>query len=556
MVPPWFTIALLSLSGTVASVQATLVVPLMPQFPHIFGAPEDDASWLLTATLLTAVVSMPITSRLADMLGKRRMLLVSMGLLALGSVLCALSSTLSLMIIGRALQGMSAALIPVGISIMRDVLPPERLTSAVSLMSATVGIGAALGLPLSGILNGLWGWRSIFWTAALITTLAMVGLALCVRESPVRSPGSFDALGALLLTLALICFLLPVSKGASWGWHSYRVWALGFASLLAFVMWFAWERRARQPIVDLDTAARRPVLVTNTTSFFIGFALFANVILTTRILQLPTSHPWGIGLDPARAGWALVPTGLALVVTAPLAARLIEGLGPKPVLMLSALVIAVAYLARIFAPATLITVSAGAVVVAVGTGLAFASAPTIVMSAVPITETASANGLNHLHRNLGTTTSSAVVALVITQTETVVPGVPEVTVTGLRICFLLSGLAALLALALASLLRRGTNGDGHADQGVPVAGAAEFVVSGRIEGMDEVAPPRAAVVAAMDFRGRQVDWSRTDAQGQFSIVVPNPGTVRARRGRPGPRRVRAAAGTGARHRGPVPRPGH
>ena len=157
-----------------------------------------------------------------------------------------------------------------------------------------------------------------------------------------------------------------------------------------------------------------------------------------------------------------------------------------------------------------------------------------VMSAVPMTETASANGLNHLHRNLGTTTSSAVVALVITQTETVVPGVPEVTVTGLRISFLLSGLAALLALALASLLRRGTNGDGHADQGVPVAGAAEFVVSGRIEGMDEVAPPRAAVVAAMDFRGRQVDWSRTDAQGQFSIVVLNPGRyvlVVAARGR-------------------------
>lgn len=151
--PAWATILVLSLCGMVSALQFTLVIPLLPEFPDLLDISASDSSWLVTATLLTAAVGTPIIARMADMYGKRRMLLVSLGAMILGSVICALEVSFLTMIVGRALQGFGAALIAVGISILRDKLPPERIGTAVALMSATMGIGSALGLPLAGVLS-------------------------------------------------------------------------------------------------------------------------------------------------------------------------------------------------------------------------------------------------------------------------------------------------------------------------------------------------------------------------------------------------------------------
>jgi MFS family permease len=141
-------VPVLALAGITVSLQQTLVVPLVPQFPRLLGAPADTA-WIVTATLLTAAVAVPIVGRLADMVGKRRMLLVCLATLVAGSVVAALSTSLVPLIVGRALQGLATGVIPLGISLMRDELPPERLGSATALMSASLGVGGALGLPLA-----------------------------------------------------------------------------------------------------------------------------------------------------------------------------------------------------------------------------------------------------------------------------------------------------------------------------------------------------------------------------------------------------------------------
>jgi MFS family permease len=162
LLPAWAITAVLSLSGTVVALMQTLVVPLLPDFPRILGVTGDDTSWLVTATLLTSAVATPIVSRSADMYGKQKMMLLCLALMVAGSVIAAVGGSFFWIIVGRALQGFSSALIPVGISIMRDELPKEKIGSAVALMSATLGIGSALGLPLAGILYEAFGWHSIF----------------------------------------------------------------------------------------------------------------------------------------------------------------------------------------------------------------------------------------------------------------------------------------------------------------------------------------------------------------------------------------------------------
>ena len=255
-------VATLCLSGTVVALQQTLVVPLLPDFPEILGTTTDNASWLVTSTLLVGAVATPIVSRLADMIGKRRMMVVCMLVMVAGSVIAALRPNFALVVTGRALQGFAAALIPVGISILRDELPREKVPSAVALMSATLGIGGGIGLPASGLIYDHLGWQAIFWGSAAIGLALIVAVLAIVPESAIRTRGKFDYLGAVLLSIALTSLLLAISKGGTWGWTSERTFGLFLVALVVLVVWVPFELRVSQPMVDIRTSTRRPVLLT------------------------------------------------------------------------------------------------------------------------------------------------------------------------------------------------------------------------------------------------------------------------------------------------------
>lgn len=107
-------VAVLALSGIVVSLMQTLIIPLIPQLPTLLGASPSDATWAITATLLAGAVATPVMGRLGDMYGKRRMLLLSLVLLVAGSAVAALSDTLTPLVVGRALQGLAAGVIPLG----------------------------------------------------------------------------------------------------------------------------------------------------------------------------------------------------------------------------------------------------------------------------------------------------------------------------------------------------------------------------------------------------------------------------------------------------------
>lgn len=138
-------VAVLALAGTTAAVMQTLVTPLLPRLPQILHTGPANATWVVTVTLLVSAVCVPVTGRLGDMLGKRRMLLACSVPLIVGSVLCALSSGVVPMIIGRGLQGIGMGMVPLGIALLRDVVPAERLSSSIALVSASMGIGGGLG---------------------------------------------------------------------------------------------------------------------------------------------------------------------------------------------------------------------------------------------------------------------------------------------------------------------------------------------------------------------------------------------------------------------------
>ncbi|WP_206062803.1 MFS transporter [Nocardioides piscis] len=524
-------VLVLALCGTAVSLMQTLVVPLLTDFPRLLDTTPDNAAWLVTVTLLTSAVATPILSRLADMHGKRRMIVVSLVALLAGSLLGALSDSLAVLIVARMLQGFAPALIPIGISTMRDELPPEKIGGAVALMSATLGIGGAVGLPLSGVIYEAFGWQAVFW-GSVVMSLVMLALVLTVvPESGVRTPSRFDWLGAILMSIALTALLLGISKGGVWGWTSQWTLLSFTLAVLFFALWAPWELRTGAPLVDLRTSTRRPVLLTNIASLLAGFAMFTNLLVATQQLQIPVSTGVGFGLGVTEAGLAMLPGGVLMVLMAPVSASITRRFGARITLIAGLCITGFGYVVRVLLDGSLIQLMVGVSVVSIGIAVSFAAMPVLIMQSVPISETAAANGLNTVVRSIGTSTCSATVAAVLT--AGIVAGGAYPSEAALHSMSWIAAVAAFAGAAVGFLIPARVApvlaaGPPVAGERAPVARGdavrradvgTEVVVRGRVQRPDGK-PARLAVVSVLDRRGRQADWARADNDGRWSVVLP------------------------------------
>ena len=510
----------LSLCGIVVSLQQTLLLPMLPQLPALLDTSADSASWLVTATLLTGAVATPTVSRLADMHGKRRMMVLALAVSVLGSLLGGLSQAMPLLIAARALQGVGMALIPVGIAIMRDELPRERLPLGVALMSATLAIGAGVGPPLAGLISEHLDWHAIFWLTGVVGVALLAAVLAVLPESPVVSRGTFDTRGAVLLSVALVALLLTLSKGAQWGWGSPVTLGLAAGGLLLLAVWAPLELRTPSPLVDLRVAARRSVLLVNIASLLAGFAMFANMLLTTQFLQMPRSTGYGLGLDVLHTGLWMMPNAAVFGLMAPVAAALTRRFGGQVTLISGAVIMGVAYLVRTQLSDNLTQVVIGSVVVGIGTAMAYGAMPTLIMRAVPVTETASANGLNVLLRSLGTSTASATTAAVTTAWVVTVAGQSAPSLQGLNLLLWASAATALGAAVVAVPMLRMRDFAEESDRtGTDSAGRPTGVVRGQVLDAD-ARPIRSAVVTVLTPDGKPVDWGQADSAGRFTAAIP------------------------------------
>lgn len=439
-------IAVLAFAGMGASFMQTILIPIQAQLPQLLGAPREDTAWVITVTLLVSAICVPISGKLGDMFGKRRVALVLLALLVAGSIIAALSPTVVPLIIGRGLQGTGMGVIPLGIAILRDVLPPKRLGSAIALVSATLGVGGALGLPLSAFVTEHFDWHALFWVAAAISAASFVLFALIVPASTLRTGGRIDLVGAIGLALGLVGVLLGVSKGNEWGWDAPQTLVCLIGGVVVLLAWGVFELRVQNPLVDLRVSARPAVLLTNLSSIAMGFALFSSSIVFPQLLELPT-QTGGLGLTLLQASFILMPSGLAMLAMSPIAGRLGRTIGAKPLLVGGATIIALSYVGTVLVDLQVWHVLVFNILIGVGIGLGYAAMPTLIMQAVPATETGAANGLNTLMRALGTSVAAAVIAAILADSavpfgEALVP-----SGAGFQLAFVF-GLVAAVACAL------------------------------------------------------------------------------------------------------------
>ncbi|MFG2923227.1 MFS transporter [Streptomyces sp. NPDC048305] len=442
----------LAFSAMSVAVMQTLLVPVIKDLPTLLDTTPGNAAWVMTATLLAAAIATPIMGRLGDLYGKRRTLLISLAVMAAGSLIGAFTDNLMIMIVGRALQGFGLGAVPPALGLMRDVLPAHKVRPAMALLSSAVGVGGGLALPAAALIAQNADWHALFLCSALMAALALLLIYLVVPESPLRAMGRFDAIGAAGLSLGLVSLLLPLTKGSTWGWTSPTTLGLFAAAVVILLLWGLFELRHTAPLVDLRTTARRPVLLANLATISVGFVWYVVTLALPQLLQIPASTGYGPGQSMVMAGVLVAPLGLTMMATTPLYSRLAARYGPKATMVLGMLIIAIGYTAGLFLMSAAWQAVVITVVLGLGSGLAFSSTPALITGAVDPSETSAANGLNNLMRSIGSSSSSAVVGMVLANATTRTGSVEAPTLDGFRTAFLIAILAALAGLALAAFL--------------------------------------------------------------------------------------------------------
>ncbi|WP_449371853.1 MFS transporter [Arthrobacter psychrolactophilus] len=213
----WPLIAVLAVTGACASFMFTLVMPIQAQLPQLMDAPREATAWVVTITLLTSAIATPIAGRLGDLFGKRRFILLLLMTLILGNILAAISTSLPLLLVGRAMQGLMSGVIPLGIAVLRDQLPAKRVGGAVALISASFGFGSALGLPISALIAETMDWHALFWIASSLGLALLALIAWIVPKDRAFVTGGFDYVGAAGLSVGLSGLLIAIAQGNAWG---------------------------------------------------------------------------------------------------------------------------------------------------------------------------------------------------------------------------------------------------------------------------------------------------------------------------------------------------
>ena len=435
----------------VMSVISTLGTPMVPTIAREQGVSLEAAQWILTVTLLVGAVFTPVAGRLADGPWRKQIVLGTLVAVTAGSVLSASTSQFPLFIGGRALQGAGMALVPLAIAVARDALPLEQRRTGIAILSITTAAGTGLGYPLTGIMSSLFTYHAGFWFAAVIS---LVALALVWRVVPGGSPHPhrpLDLGGALLLSAALVCLLLAISQGRTWGWGSVPILALAAGAAVLTGLWIAQELRNAHPLVELRLAVHPSVMMANMTAFLMGVGLFAVSSLVNRFVQAPPEAGYGFHTGLIATGFVLMPLSIGSMASNWLSRLITRQFGSFVVLPLGALIVAGDTFFLAVSRSSLWEVVVAIAVLGLGVSTTFAAIPGLIVSTVPAAETGSAMSLNSVLSSVGGAIGSAAsIALLSAYTPA---GAHLPTNHGYTVA-LMAGAIACVAAALACVLMR------------------------------------------------------------------------------------------------------
>ena len=309
----------------------------LPRMASDFDTTPADLQWVISVYMLTLGAFMIPAGRIGDVFGRRKALMAGIALFGVASVLCALASSVVLIIVFRAVQGLGAALIfPVSVSVLTNAFPGVKASHAIGLAYGIAGLGNAAGPLIGGLLTDTVGWRAIFWLNVPLTVVSLAMGGWSIDESSDQSvPRRIDIMGLAFITVGIGLFTLTFDRAPQWGWMSAQTLVAFAAALIALALFVVVEGRVQWPLVDLS-------MLRNTRfSMLVAAGAIANIAYAVTIFLSTVNLQQVRALDPLIAGLAFLGPSAGAALGGVLSGRLAASRPPLVVMGLTSVAAAV-----------------------------------------------------------------------------------------------------------------------------------------------------------------------------------------------------------------------
>ena len=418
-----FALFMVMLDNTVTNVA-------LPSIQRDFDASLSALEWVINGYTLAFAVLLVTGGRLGDIFGRRKVFLIGIVVFATSSAAIGLAPTEEWLVAGRVIQGIGAALMMPGtLSIISNAFPPHERGKAIGTWAGVSAIALALGPVLGGYLTEAVSWRAIFYLNIPVAILAVAVTLFATEESRDETVSrKVDYPGIVAITVGIGALVLALVEGNAWGWDSFGVLGLLGLSIAGLVAFVTIERRSPAPIVDFDYFRSRSFLGANIVAFAVSFSMFAMFFFLALYMQNI------LGYGPLDAGIRFLPSTLVVIVMGPIAGRLADRVGPKPLMVAGLVVIAISLLmqSRIDLDTTFADLLVPFILMGLGMGLVMSPMTTAAMNAVDRAKAGVASGTLSMSRMVGGTFGVAALGALVaavgrSKLETALPELPEAT---------------------------------------------------------------------------------------------------------------------------------
>jgi EmrB/QacA subfamily drug resistance transporter len=444
------------LSTALVAIDATVIATAVPSIVGSLGG-FAEFPWLFSVYLLAQAVTVPVYGKLADVFGRKPVMLVGIGLFLVGSILCGLAWSMGALIAFRAVQGLGAGAVqPMAMTIVGDLYSLEERAKVQGYIASVWAVSSVVGPTLGGLFSQYASWRWIFLVNIPLCLIAAAAIGLRFTERVPRRRPRIDHAGAATLTVALTLLILGLLEGGqAWAWGSPQgvaVLAGGAVLLAVFVLI---ERRAADPVVPLRLLRNRLLVATNLVAACVGAVLLG---LTSYV---PTFVQDVLGTGPLVAGFALAALTMGWPISASLSGRVYLRIGIRSTALLGAAVVVIGAALLLLLDGSSSVVQVGATSFVIGLGMGFAAAPTLIaaQSAVQWQQRGVVTGSNMFFRSAGSAVGVAVFGAIVNATlgGTAVDGdrvAPDALTTAVHHVFLGTTVVAVTMLAAVLLMPR------------------------------------------------------------------------------------------------------
>ena len=469
----WIALILLCATQFMLIIDVSIVNVALPTIERELHFTDSSLQWVASAYALTFGGFLLLGGRMADLLGRRKLFMIGLAVFVIASLACGFSSSSSVLIAARAVQGLGGAMIaPAALSILSTTFSEgEERNKALAVWGAVSGAGGAVGVLLGGVFTEYVGWAWVFFVNAPIGAVAILLAPRLLRESRVEDAvRSFDIVGAVLVTASLSLLVYTVVKTDEYHWFSGRTLGFFAVSVVLMIAFLVNEQRAAHPLLPLSIFRLPTIVGANVVGFMLGAAIFAMFFLLALYMQ----SPQGLHYTPIRSGIGYLLVACTIIVSAGASQALVGRLGVRTVLLTGMVLLTAGLLffSRVSPHGSYLKdLAPGFILAGVGLGFAFIPVTIAALMGISNDEAGLASGLINTSQQIGGAVGVALLATVFTSryADQLKAGVPDATAytDGLSRAFLVGALMAVIGLVAGAVLIRAGRAGAVDEEPVP-----------------------------------------------------------------------------------------